>query len=239
METLKRICLITGASGVLGTSFIEHFAHRYKIIAVYKQNAIQYATQDQSFVDPLAPEQPVSANGHAVYSFKADISHQDEIKRLIYEITNQFGHIDLLINMAATYARSHLLAPGALIQAETLMKVNVLAPLRFSVELAQNLWRSDLDANLRYNRNIINVSSTSGLYVHPDLGLALYATSKAALNHLTYYLASEFWDIGIRVNAIAPGTFYNQVSIDNVLDAIIDLDNSDLTGKVITFNTKV
>ena len=60
---------------------------------------------------------------------------------------------------------------------------------------------------MQHNRNVVNISSTAGHFVYEDLGQGLYATSKAALDHLTYHLASEFWDLGIRVNAVAPDTF--------------------------------
>ena len=56
--------------------------------------------------------------------------------------------------------------------------------------------------------------------MYPDLGQALYASSKAALNHLTYHLASELWDIGVRVNAVAPDTFPGRVSIDDIRTAV-------------------
>jgi NAD(P)-dependent dehydrogenase (short-subunit alcohol dehydrogenase family) len=125
------------------------------------------------------------------------------------------------------------LTPGAIDLAEALFQINLQAPLRLSVGLAQALWRSDPADNLRLNRNIINVSSTAGLFVYPDLGQALYGTSKAALNHLTYHLASEFWDIGVRVNAIAPNSFPGIVSTGRVLEAITTFDAGSHTGEVL------
>lgn len=233
MEDMKRVCMLTGASGPLGTAFIERYADRYQIIAVHNRNPIQFATQQQVFVDPLFPSLETAANNHAVYSVRADISKQDEIERLICEVIALFGRIDLLINGAAMRKWSHLLAPGALDTVEMQMNVNILAPVRLAVDLARAFWCLDPDTNVRFNRNIINISSTAGLFVYPDLGQALYAMSKAALNHITYHLATDFWDIGIRVNAVAPDTFPGRVSIEEVLDAIITLDSSKQTGQVL------
>jgi NAD(P)-dependent dehydrogenase (short-subunit alcohol dehydrogenase family) len=231
---MKRVCLLTGASGFLGTAFIKRYADRYQIVAVHNRNAIQFATQEQTFLDPLCPAREIPENEHAVYSMRADISQPQEIERLIGDVVARFGRIDLLINGAATRAISHLLAPGAVDPAELLWRVNVLAPLRFSVGVARFFWSLDPDANVRFNRNIINVSSTAGLFVYPDLGQALYGTSKAALNHLTYHLANDFWDIGIRVNAVAPDTFPGRVATDNVLDMLIKLDTEEVTGQILT-----
>jgi NAD(P)-dependent dehydrogenase (short-subunit alcohol dehydrogenase family) len=230
---MKRICLLTGASGFLGTAFIERYSDRYEIIAVHNQNPIQFATQDQTVVDPLAPSREVPANNHAVFSLRADISHSHGIDQLIRQVTTRFGNIDLLINGAAIRAPSSLLSPGAPDLAEQCLSVNILAPLRLAVALAQTVWALDIDANLRNNRNIVNVSSSAGLFVYPDLGQGLYATSKAALNHLTYHLACDFWEIGIRVNAVAPDSFPGRVSIDEVLDTIVRLDTTEQTGQVI------
>jgi NAD(P)-dependent dehydrogenase (short-subunit alcohol dehydrogenase family) len=51
---------------------------------------------------------------------------------------------------------------------------------------------------------IVNVTSIAGHKVHPFAGSA-YATSKAALSALTREMAVEFAQIGVRVNAVAPG----------------------------------
>jgi NAD(P)-dependent dehydrogenase (short-subunit alcohol dehydrogenase family) len=229
---MKRVCLLTGASGLLGTAFIERFAEQYQIVAVHHRHPIHFATQDQSFVDPLFPSRDIGANRHAVYALRADITNAREIDGLIDEVIERFGQVDLLINGAAIRAWSPLLFPSGIECAEELFRLNLHAPLCLCVGLAQKVWRANPESNLSYNRNIINVSSTAGLLVYPDLGQALYGSSKAALNHLTYHLASEFWDIGVRVNAIAPDTFPGRVSTNVVLDAIAALDASDETGQI-------
>jgi NAD(P)-dependent dehydrogenase (short-subunit alcohol dehydrogenase family) len=233
LEDVNRVCLLTGGSGLLGGAFIERYAARYRIVAVHHRSAIPFATQEQQFVDPLFPSREIDANRNAVYAIRADIASFDEIDRVVSEALSRFRRVDLLINGAAVRSWSPLLAAGALDTAETSWQVNVLAPLRFSVALAQRFWCFEPSENLRFNRNIVNISSTAGLFVYPDLGQALYGTSKAALNHLTYHLASELWDIGIRANAVAPDTFPGRVSKESVLDTIVRLDDSEQTGHIV------
>jgi NAD(P)-dependent dehydrogenase (short-subunit alcohol dehydrogenase family) len=230
---MKRVCLLTGASGLLGNAFIERYASEYEIVAVYHRNAVRFATQDQEFVDPLDPERKIEANNHAVYAIRADLTKPLEVDRLIGEVAGQFGNIDLVINGAVMRSYTPLLKPGLIDCAEALFQINLHAPLRLSAGLAQTIWRSDPEANIRRNRNIINISSTAGLFVYPDVGQALYASSKAAMNHLTYHMASEFWDIGVRVNAIAPNTFPGIVPIERVLEAIVAFDAGGETGEVL------
>jgi NAD(P)-dependent dehydrogenase (short-subunit alcohol dehydrogenase family) len=229
---MKRTCLLTGASGLLGTAFIERCAERYRIIAVHNSNPVRFASQDQRFVDPLEPRRKIPANAHAVHAIRADLSRPDEIERVVDEVTARFGQVDLLINGAAVRGWTPLLAPHALDGLDLTVSVNLTAPLRLTVGLARRLWAADPKSNVRENRNVINLSSSAGLFVYPDLGQSVYAATKAALNHVTYHLASELWHIGIRVNAIAPDTFPGRVATESVLDEIIALDGSDRTGQL-------
>jgi NAD(P)-dependent dehydrogenase (short-subunit alcohol dehydrogenase family) len=117
-----------------------------------------------------------------------------------------------------------------------MFQINVLAPLRLSVALARGFLVRDVEANIRHNRNIINISSTAGLFVYEDAQQAIYASTKAALNHLTYHLASEFWELGIRVNAVAPDTFPGRISVDEVLKAVVRFDDSVETGQILALH---
>ena len=185
------------------------------------------------FVDPLDRRRALAANSQRVHTIRADISRLENVEATVQETLDAFGRVDLLVNAAAVRRFSPLVLNGAGEDAEEMFKVNILAPLRLSLSLAKTFWHVDPPMNVQLNRNIVNISSTAGLFVYPDTGQALYASSKAALNHLTYHLASEFWDLGIRVNAVAPDTFPGRVSFDEVLDAIIMLDESDGTGDVL------
>jgi NAD(P)-dependent dehydrogenase (short-subunit alcohol dehydrogenase family) len=169
-----------------------------------------------------------------VYAIQADLSKPDEVDRVIAQVLDRFGRVDLLINGAALRCSSHLVDAGVLEHAEVLFRVNLLAVLRLCVGLVEQFWRLDPEANALSNRNVINISSSAGLFVYEDQGHALYAASKAALNHLTYHLASERWDFGVRVNAVAPDTFPGRVQTSEVLNAIRNLDNSDQTGQVVS-----
>ena len=52
--------------------------------------------------------------------------------------------------------------------------------------------------------SIVNITSIAGHAIHPFAGSA-YSTSKAALSALTREMAVEFAELGVRVNAVAPG----------------------------------
>jgi NAD(P)-dependent dehydrogenase (short-subunit alcohol dehydrogenase family) len=232
VAVVKRVCMLTGASGTFGTAFIEQCAADYHIAAIHHCTPISFATQDQVFVDSLAPENLIPANDLAVHAIRGDLSRPDEIARVAAEALAVFGQVDLLINAAVHRSFSALLDPATLEHAGRAWQLNVLAPLLLSIEMANRFFKTDPADNALHNRNVVNLSSTAGLFVYPDFGQAMYATSKAALNHLTYHLASEFWDLGVRVNAVAPDTFPGRVPTEDVVDAVLALDRSQKTGTI-------
>jgi NAD(P)-dependent dehydrogenase (short-subunit alcohol dehydrogenase family) len=75
-------------------------------------------------------------------------------------------------------------------------ELNFYAPLRLARGFASALHRGQ--------GAIVNITSIAGHYVHPFAGSA-YSTSKAALSGLTREMAAEMAQLGVRVNAVAPG----------------------------------
>jgi NAD(P)-dependent dehydrogenase (short-subunit alcohol dehydrogenase family) len=231
---MKQVCLLTGASGTLGTAFIERHATTYDIIGVHNNRPLLWATSDgQCFVDPLDASATLAANELAVRAIRADLSHLDGVRAVVDEVAADVGRVDVLINCIGGGAWTHLLTPGALERVAHVFQINALAPLQLTIAVAERFWRSDVSSNLENNRNVVNISSTAGLVVYPDLGQGLYAGAKAALNHLTYHMASDFWDYGIRVNAVAPNSFPRRVSVNEVLDTVQELVSSQRTGEVV------
>ncbi len=238
MEALKRVCLLSGASGLLGTAFIEAWSETYEIAALHRQRPIYSATKTQSFVDPLEPTRNCPVNKRRVWARRVDLTDSAAIDQLAQEVLEEVGVVDVLINAATVREFAPLLSPKTGETAESVFRLNVLAPLSLTLALARLHWK-DAEENAERNRNVVNISSTAGQYVYPDLGQALYGTSKAALNHLTYHLASELWDLGIRVNAVAPDSFPGRAETTDVVEAIGALDQSSETGRIVELPSAV
>lgn len=221
---------------MLGSAFIRRYQTQYRIVAVHNQHGLPFPSQNQSFIDPLDPGKALPENEDPVYAIRADLSNEQAIEDLCLDVVKQFRSVDLLINAAVAGRWRRFLSPAALSDAELSMQVNVLAPVRLAIGFARHCWSLQVQQNIRRRRNIVNISSTAGLYVYPDLGLGLYSACKAALNFATYHLASEYWDIGVRVNAVAPDSFPGRVSIDRVLDQIRAFDSSEETGRLVALD---
>ncbi|WP_433712632.1 SDR family NAD(P)-dependent oxidoreductase [Nocardia sp. CA-084685] len=232
----RRVCLLTGAGGVLGDTFCRGLYTDYDIIAVCRNRTPAAPSQLEWFVDPFEPEMPVPENDSRIFVIKAELADAGEVERVVDIALARFGHIDLLVNNAAHsrfQPRGIVDGDAALDEFEPHFAVNVGVPLRLSARLAQRSWIHAGDENRTRNRNIVNVSSIAGSRVYPG-GQALYASSKAALNHLTRHIAAEFEEFGVRANAIAPNDFPAMVSTEQVVRAIVELDRGEMSGEVFT-----
>ncbi|MFI9507414.1 SDR family NAD(P)-dependent oxidoreductase [Nocardia sp. NPDC052566] len=236
----RRVCLLTGAGGVLGDAFCRAYHRQYDIVAVCRARTPAAPSQDEWFVDPLDPETPVPENDSRVHLVRAELLEPGEVERVVDLALARFGRVDLLVNNAA-YSRW---LPRGVVDGDVALDefyphyaMNVAVPLRFATRLAQRSWlRTDAENRAR-NRNVVNVSSIAGSAVYPG-GQALYGSSKAALNHLTRHLAAEFAEFGVRVNAVAPNSFPSIVPTERVARSIVELDEAEVTGQVFSVDAE-
>ena len=234
----RRVCLLTGATGVLGTAFCHRYADRYDIIAVHRSRVPELVSQTATLVDPLAPDDELPENGHRVFTVRADLTREEDVRRLVDVALTRFGRIDLVVNAAAWSTRQSALDERAFTASlERHLHTNVVAPARLVVAVARASWQDRPDENRVRNRNVVNVSSTAGVYLYPGLDQTAYATSKAALNFLTVHLASELEVLGVRANATAPNGFPHYVPTERVLDSIMSFDEGRMTGQILVLDS--
>jgi NAD(P)-dependent dehydrogenase (short-subunit alcohol dehydrogenase family) len=180
------VCLLTGASGRLGTEFCRLYGHRYRIVAVHCSRPVRQPADVSWHVDPLNPAVRRRIEDREVVTLQADLSDPAEIPRVIDFALERFGRVDLLVN-AAAICRPVSLAGGEAVAGPVaaMLDMNAVVPLRLSVELAGRFWRGRAAENAAFNRSIVNVSSTSGAFIYSNVAQSGYAASKAALNMLT------------------------------------------------------
>ncbi|KAF4449359.1 hypothetical protein F53441_7338 [Fusarium austroafricanum] len=167
----------------------------------------------------------------SIHVLPGDVSKKDEAIRLAKEISEKEPNgIHLLVNNAGiaedddtkfssagepdtTDAKSlseHFLRTEPEQWAET-FKTNVTGPYYMSMAFLPLLAKGR-DVTPGYASQIVNVSSISGAMKGSSMGQPAYATSKAALTHLSRMLASLSKDVKVRVNVIAPGLFPSEMT---------------------------
>lgn len=137
-----------------------------------------------------------------------DVTDERAVKRAVSQALRRFRRIDVLINNAGIWDGDAF----PKLKASTWRKVieaDLTSPFLVSRAVVPAMMRQ------RYGK-IIHISSTSGLIAYPHG--AAYGTAKAGLLHLTRIMALELGRYGIRVNAIAPGTFRTDMTADVFAD---------------------
>ena len=223
----KRL-LLTGASGRFGAEFIERFAQRFDILALTNTRSITSSSQKAVIFDAVNEIH----ERNAVTELRCDLLDIDATTALLKTISDLGGPITYLVNAAADvrFLGSTLDAVYFGQEATKQWRVNVLAPMAIASTLFHSTWKNVPVS--RQNAAILNLSSVSGRSVFPDSRQASYASSKAALDMSTLYMAAEYKAYGIRVNGLAPGAFPSEMPTSKVVDAAFKILEGRETGKI-------
>jgi len=124
-----------------------------------------------------------------------DVSNPRQVRRAIGAVVKRFHRIDALVNNAGIAVFKPILKTTAK-EWQRVLDVNLTGPFLCTQACAPVMLRNGGGA-------VVNISSISGLRAS-SLRVA-YGTSKAGLDHLTKQQAIELGNMGIRVNAVAPG----------------------------------
>ena len=181
-----KVAIVTGASRGIGKAIAEQFiAQGAKVAFTYRSSAEAAA----------ALEQELSADGGSVKGFQSDAASMTDAERLIGEVVDAFGTVDIVINNAGI-TDDTLLMRMTEEQWDRVISVN----LKSCFNLTKAVMRTMLKAR---SGSIVNISSVVG--VQGNAGQANYAASKAGILGFTKSVALELGSRNIRCNAIAPG----------------------------------
>jgi len=232
----RRVVLVTGAGGALGSALCAAFLPSADVVAVHRSAPPPVPSQRQRWIDPLDPAGELPENARAVFAVRADLATEGAVERVVEIALARFGRIDAVVNAIGRGAPGSTLASSAALDgALTAFAVNAVIPARVAAAVAREFWRHRPGENRRRNRGVVHVGHHAGLDEHRGSPAVLSAT-KAALHALARHQAEEFAAIGVRVNAVAPLAFPARVALESVVEAIHWVDGSDVTGAVVVID---
>jgi len=183
----KKVVLVTGGSRGIGESIS-------KVMASKKYNVVINYLNSSDKAEALKNELE-EKYGVEVLTIRADVSKEEDVKKMVDEVINKFGYIDCLVNNAGI-AIDSLVEDKKVEDFQKILNVNLIGTFILSREVAKYMME-------RKYGNIINISSTNGIDTNYAYSLD-YDASKAGVISLTHNLA-ELYAPYIRVNSIAPG----------------------------------
>jgi NAD(P)-dependent dehydrogenase (short-subunit alcohol dehydrogenase family) len=194
-DLIGKIALVTGASRGLGRAIAT-------VLAEYGADVACVGRDMKACGITL---EQVGSHGRKALPLTADMTSEEDIKRMVEDTVKEFGKIDILVNnagIATGFGRIH--------------EINTVE------------WDFNIDVNLRgtflcmkytiphmlknKGGSIINISSVASIRAElPEIGSASYGASKAAINNLTQVAAMQYARDNIRINAIAPGMHRSEI----------------------------
>ena len=225
----SRVMLITGTRKGIGEKLVKHYAEQgFKVIGCSRKN-IDYKLANYQH-------------------FCLDVSHEEKVAALFFEIKKSYGRLDYLINNAGIGLANHsLLTPIKTV--DSIMRTNFTGTFLFCREGARIMKKNGFGRII----NLTTIATPLKLE-----GESAYASSKAAIVTLTQILGKELAEFGITVNAIGPSPIktdlirtipknkieqlINSLSIKrygeirdviNVIDFFIKAESDYVTGQVI------
>jgi NAD(P)-dependent dehydrogenase (short-subunit alcohol dehydrogenase family) len=195
----NEVAVVTGAAGGLGQELVKILYDAGASLVLVDSNMTNLQLFSKE-IDPL---------GQRVLALQCDVTKEQDIHSVIEKAHNHFQRIDVLVNCAGVLGSDNLLFDLTIAEWDRVFDVNLKGSWLAATHISQYMALHHIEGR------IINISSSLGL--RSQLKRVPYASSKAAVEHLTRNLAMELVQYHIRVNCLAPG-WMNTPMVEEILN---------------------
>lgn len=193
-----RVALVVGGGGGLGSSVARELVR----VGAHTVIASRNVDRCRKVADDLAKEERGT-----VFALELDIRDSDSCERVVAEVVERTGRLDVIVNSAGGGFQAHI-EDVSLRAFEAVLSLN----LKGAFYLTQAAGRHMREAG---GGAIVHV--VSPVTDRPIPGLVHIGAAKAGLILLTQGWALEWASFGIRVNCVAPGIFFTEGARDAIV----------------------
>ena len=186
MNDLARVALVTGSSRGLGRGIADRLATEGFAVAVNSANAERAA-------DVAAA---IAARGATAEAFAADVTDQDQVNRLVAEVEDRLGPIQVLVlNATGPQPEAPIMEVSWADHLDQL-RFFVLSPVLLGLAVIPGMRAAGYGRIVHIDSEVVDL---------PRPGRSAYVTAKAAQIGLMRAWARELAPDGITVNSVSPG----------------------------------
>lgn len=188
MRLEGKTAIITGAGAGIGEATAMRFA----------EEGAKLVLADLNLAGVEGVAERIVSQGGAAVAIAADISKEEDAKRISDTAVERFGAIDIVVNNAADFT-TFSVEDATPQHWQRVLGVNVIGTAMVSKFAIPHI-------KARGRGSIVNIASMSGIIAQPNF--ATYNSSKGAVLIMTRCMALDLAPFNIRVNSICPGCIY-------------------------------
>ena len=191
-----RVVVISGASSGLGAQMARGYAEQGADLVLLARRVER--------LEALAKE--LSKKGVKCLPLKCDVTDSKMVDEVAATVEKEFGKVDVLVNCA-----------GSAKNAGVLNMTNDEWDFTISTDMTSVFYMTRAFANIMKKKNygrIINIASMYGLVGNPAIDTVAYHASKGGVVNMTRAVAAELAKYNITCNAICPGYFATELTVD-------------------------
>jgi len=200
MSLEGKVAVITGAASGIGKAIALEMARQGAAVVVNYHS-------DKDPGQPVVDE--ITGKGGKGIALQADVSKSDEVNRLVQQVVEQLGKIDVLVNNAGIEQSSPFLEKTEQ-EWDQVLAVDLKGPFLCAQAAARDMVRRKAPGT------IINISSVHEEIAFP--GYASYCAAKGGLRMLCRDMALELAPHKINVVNIAPGAIATPINKETLQD---------------------
>ena len=187
--TRRKLAIVTGGGSGIGLAIAEKFIQQGIRVIIAGRDLDKLNTARRQL-------------GELCHAISCDVTQLASVPGFVQAVVDQYGPIDILVNNAGTNMKKDFTEVTDE-EFQQVILTNLTAVFTMSREVVKNM-------QLQQTGCIIHISSMAAQYGIPKV--IAYSASKTAIEGMTRAMAVELSPKGIRVNAIAPGFIYSDMT---------------------------